>query len=186
MATATAYDQWEDAGMAFSDEELAAWSTEEWVTQHVEELVDLCRLLKRRQELPGFPKPAWVGKAFQTMRNVATWYCVAAGVAAIDEEEAWTLPSPQSKEGKALTKLALDLDVAAWIGLRREVVEADLRRLVTIGRRCAGSGRWNKAQKKQSNKVVNALVREAHAVDTLEKLYDSLPHAKEDKAAQSD
>lgn len=171
MATAGAYDEWEDVGMAFTEEDIASYDPQKWADQHALDLVQRIKVFLRHAELPKVEKPDWWSKAADRYIDVITWLCVATEIPGIDREAIRTLPDAKSAEGKVLTKEALDLVPEEWLGYCSEANEADLRYVVTIGRRC-GKG-WGKRNRSLNNKLANALVRERAALLKLEDLLNS-------------
>lgn len=156
--------------MAFTHEDLEAWNVKECAEQRQAAVIALACIAKRRTELPDLPKPDWWKEVAKRMRNVATWYGVAM-VIDTDVEAALALPSAESAEGKALTRLALNAEPADWLAGWLADVEAGLAHVVTIGRRCAAKGGWSKEQKSLSNKLANCLVKEHNLIS---KMQDSL------------
>lgn len=172
MATAVAYDEWDDPGMAFTDEDLVSYDPQKWADQHVLVLTGTIKSVLRHAELPKIEKPDWWSKAADKMIDTITWFCVALEIPGIDREAIRTLPDAKSAEGKALTRTALDLNPEDWLGAMLSTSEANLRHIVTIGRRCAGKG-WDKRNRSLNNKLANSLIRERNALLKLEDLLTS-------------
>jgi hypothetical protein len=88
------------------------------------------------------------------------------------------MPDPKSAEGKALTKIALELEPDAWLGQLRTDTSARLTHAVTLGRRAGTTQRWKKARHSVSNKICNAILGDIRTADKLQKELDSLPVAE--------
>lgn len=174
MARSPKYDRWEDAGLALTDDELAAFDLEAWCLNHAEEMQDHVRVLLRRSQIPNVSKPEWTKKAAKVLQDKMTWFVVAAGLPAVDLEALQALPEPRTQDGKALTVQAQALEPVDWLPMVRNEVESEVRRLVTMMRRLPTPP---KAERSIGNKVVNALERELDGFDHLEALLASLPKA---------
>lgn len=174
MATASAYDQWDDPGLAFTEEDLAGWDVKVMAEERVADLLARTRLALRRAELPDLPMPDLWKEASKSILNAATWWCQAVTIPGVVREEATTLPPADSPEGKALTKEALNAEAAEWLAEWLADVEASLHHLVTIGRRCVTKGVWKGKEKKSlSNKAANALMKEYSLITKLEAMLES-------------
>lgn len=169
MATATAYNDFEDPGLAFGEEELKSWNIKEFSEERVAMLINARRILIRSLEIPQISMPALRRHAAKNLRDISSWYCVAIEIPGI-KQDVEALLDPHSPEGKALTKAARDLDLADWLGDWHAPAETAMRKVVTLGRRCASvpqvSG-WKKADGKLSNKLANCLMKELNAIDKL-------------------
>lgn len=172
MARSAQYDEWEDAGLAFSDDELAAFELDAWCLNHLEEMEERLKVLARRQTIPNVSKPEWTKKAGTTILGKAKWFCVAAGLPAMDLDELFDLPDAKSADGKALTQAAQALEPVEWLPGYRTELEGEVRHLVTIVRRLPTP---TKAERSKGNRVVNALLREIDGIEHLQALLDSLP-----------
>lgn len=171
MARARAYDEWEDAGLTFSTDELEAWDPAQWASDRVAKLCSMRQVAMRRTELPDIPKPLWWKEATKNLRDKITWYCKAVPLVAVTEEELGdeNLPSRNSVRGKALSKAASLLDEDAFVGQWAVDAEDALRYVVTIGRRAGAHCKWTTAQHKQSNRLANCIRQELFVTDKLEK-----------------
>lgn len=176
MARAKAYDEYEDAGLAFSVEELALYRPQKWAEQRVLELREMILVLKRRELLPEMPKPEWWKGVRKRCEQLASWYCVALEVPALAEDDV-ALPPPTSHAGKRLAKSAAGVvDGQVWLDEARVSSEASLKYVVTLGRRCQGNpstSGWKLAEGKQSNKLANCIVKELYALDRLQSQLDA-------------
>lgn len=191
MATAVAYDDWEDPGMAFSEEELLAFDPCAWMATHLRTLADEMVMWQRRTELPDMPKPWMAREILVRMVRTMSWSASTACGKPLEEVVGWqnhtdiVLPDPTSKEGKALSQRALNCDAEAWLGERRAHVEGDLRIVVTTMRRRFGIKKPAKAVRSAGNKFVNCLVRELNLLDTLKKELDKQPKSRTEKEANA-
>jgi hypothetical protein len=167
MAKAALYDQYEDVGMAFSDEEVAGWDPVAWGEGRVTYLLQQSRVLLRRSEL-NLGKDEWWILAAKTVYETATWYCYALELPGLDKEIAQALPSANSKDGKALTGMALDLDPDVWVTTFTAGAEAALGFTVTIGRRALSREGWTKKQTRMGNKLANCIMKEVSGGRRLE------------------
>lgn len=177
MATAASYDQWADAGMAFTDEELKAYGPGLWAEERVKEVLDRWAVAHRKAGLPGIEAPKWWEDVSKKMLDVVSWYCVALALPGIDREALRDgLPTPSSAEGKALTKRALDATPDGFLGSWSADAEAQMRYVVTIGRACwmaKGTSGWKKATNKESNRLANCLMKEINLTQRLDQTLSS-------------
>lgn len=167
MANAKAYDSYEDVGMAFSDDDCAAYDPEVWATERVTYLREGELLLRRRTELD-LSNPKWWQAQHVRLKNLIRWYCVAL-VLPLEEDE--DLPAPTSAAGKRITAKAVSLEEAGFVGEWQANAEAALRYVVTIGRR--SSKDWPKSMRSQSNKLANCVVREVNICQLAESELDA-------------
>lgn len=179
MATAGSYDEWDDPGMAFTPEELTTWDMEAFALERVEAIrMRLGLPLRRRMELH-LELPAFCGSYKKQVDGIVSWYYVALALprsAEPDEATVAALLDPKSEEGKRLTKAAQTLSFDVSLNSWEADAEGALRRVVTIGRRCAGAtsvSGWKKADKSRSNKLANCVHRELTAIEKLRKSLES-------------
>lgn len=164
MATANSYDRWEDPGMAFTEEDLASYSLASVAEGRVEACLERWRLAMCRADV-GETVKWWTHAGKLLIRN-ASWYCVVAGLPGlVTEGVSATLPTPQSKEGKALKQKALETEPGDWLAAWQSEAEAAVAHAVTLGRRCVPS--WSKGEKKMSNRLCNALLNEVRSCEKL-------------------
>lgn len=167
MATAEAYDQWDDPGMAFTDEQCAEYDPKAVAAVRVNELLGYIPLALRRSQLG--EKAKWWESVAAKMTDCVTWYCVVAELPGIDR--AALHAQAELVDKKAMTQLTV---VARQLGEPEEFLErwqaavrTEMVQHVTLGRRCAGSRKisgWTKAQRSLSNKIANAVIRELHVI----------------------
>lgn len=198
MATATQYDQYEDVGLAFSTEEVTGFDAKDWMRTHLVRLVEQMPVFLRRKQLEGLDHP-WISwEIVRKLGDKVSWSCTTAlempindvfGVAAVSQ--LWeALPDPKTPEGKALTKKALDVVPRDWLVERREMLEADMRWIVTIMRRqnavLGSAGKpVSKSIRRWQNKYVHCLYRELAQVRTLIENYDKQPRKNGEAAPDS-
>lgn len=165
MATAEAYDDFDDPGLAFTDEQVKEYRPQIVASVRVNWLLEHIPLVLRRSQLG--EKAQWWTKVGHKMVDVVTWYCVVAELPGIDREELMKEPEAE----KALTLAARKLGepdefLAEWASLiRTEMVQH-----VTLGRRCSSAraiSSWGKRERSISNKVANALKKELDATGRL-------------------
>jgi hypothetical protein len=174
MATAEAYDQWDDPGLAFTDEQCAEYDPKAVAAVRVNELLGLVPLAIRRSQLG--EKAKWWETVAAKMTDVITWYCVVGGLPGIDR--AALHAQAEMVDKKALTQLTV---IARQLGEPEEFlavwqasVRSEMVQHVTLGRRCAGSRKlsgWTKAERSLSNKIANAIVKE---MSVAQKMADAL------------
>jgi hypothetical protein len=175
MATAVAYDQWDDPGLAFSEEEIAGYLPTALATQRIEMLCYQHRVILRAVQV-GAPKPVFWAKAAAKLLDVASWYAQAVGVTGIDREACGQLPDPKSAAGKELTVVAQRLEPDSFITALAVDAELQMRYVVTIGRKCAGAtpiSKWGKKERSLSNKLANAVKKEIDLAHKLSELLAS-------------
>lgn len=163
MATARLYDQWEDAGMAFTEEDLESYSPQRWAEQRIEKMMGRYVVVCRRAELAE-DKPQWWKDFASGIKKVVGWYCVAMELPKMEMDSA----SASLTAGKRLTAQARDLTPEVALGVWQTDAEAAMRHVVTLGRRCAGRG-WKKGERSLSNKLANCVMREHTLAAKLER-----------------
>lgn len=175
MARASAYDEFDDGGMAFSSEELWEYKPEQWAQERVALLCAMRQVVMRRIELPDVPKPIWWKEAAKLLENKIDWYCRAVPLVGATPEEKGSegLPGRTSAKGKELSKAASLLDEHDWVGRWHEDASTALRYVVTIGRRAAAQCKWSKETMKASNRLANCVTQEVDACERLEKILAS-------------
>lgn len=167
MATAARYDSWDDAGMAFSSDELEAHDPKVWASERVAKLCAMRQVLERYLELPGIEKPVWWKEVSKGLRYKITWYVKAMLlVPPTPEEIGDVLPSRQSAAGKKLSLATVNLEPRSWLGAWGADAEHSMRYVVTIGRRAGAQ--WEKAMKKQSNVLANCVEQELQLLRKLD------------------
>ena len=168
MATAAVYDEWDDPGLAFSEEQVAAYTPQVVAAVRVNWLLENAPLALRRSQLG--EKSEWWRKVADKMVDLITWYCVVAELPGVDREAIYELP-----DGKALTALTVEArrigDPENFLAEWRSEVRSEMIQHVTLGRRCSGSrtiSGWGKRHRSISNRVANSLYREATTCSHLE------------------
>ena len=103
------------------------------------------------------------------LRDRIMWYCKAMYLDGPTEQELGdVLPKPQSAAGKALALAAVGLTAEKWVGQWGADAEAEMRYVVTIGRRASASCKWDRLTDKASNRLANCVNGELHAVQLLD------------------
>lgn len=180
MATSATYDEWDDPGLSFTEEQVAGYTPQAVAAVRVNWLMDHVPLALRRSQLG--EKSEWWRKAADKMVDAITWYCVVAELPGIDREAIYELP-----DGDELKKLTVesrkwgesDDILAEW----RSMVRSEMVQHVTLSRRCAGSRKisgWSKRERSISNKVANALFKEATTISRLEAMLNSRTKSKKE------
>lgn len=165
VATANAYDEWNDVGMAFSNTTVAEYNPQAWALERVKEVQEKVMIVRRRTELD-LPRPVWWKDAHRRLSYVFTWYPRAME---FPREELPELPDRKTREGKHYTALATALTEEDWLAEWTVDAEDALRYVVTIGRRCIGRSGWTKKDSKASNKLANCVKNEVDACVWLDK-----------------
>lgn len=172
MATAYAYDSWEDPGLAFTDEEVANYDPWKLADARRDYLLSMWAVVHRRSELK-IEAAEWWRKAAAKILDVTSWYCVSCEIPAFDRAAlAEGLPPASSSQGKALTKQALDQTPEGFLGEWQASSEACMRYAVTLGRRAVGSRRGRNL-KRISNKLANSINKEMSTANYLQKLLEA-------------
>jgi hypothetical protein len=159
MASAGAYDEWDDAGMAFTDEECSGYRPKVFAEKRVSAIGEAILVLMRREAIEGLPMPEWWHEVRQGLERIASWYCVSQEIPAL----ALALPPSSSQEFKKLAAAAQKLDAESFVGQYLADAEANMRYVVTLGRRCMGNAKmsgWKKTDGKASNKLANCVMKE--------------------------
>lgn len=180
MATAATYDEWDDPGLSFTEEQVAGYAPAAVAAVRVNWLLDHIPLALRRSQLG--EKTEWWRKVADKMVDAVTWYCIVAELPGIDREAIYELPVDDGL--KKLTVAARKLGepsevIAEW----RALVRSEMVQHVTLGRRCAGSKKisnWGKREKSTSNKVANAIFKEMTTIGRLDSMLVSRTKAKEE------
>lgn len=176
MATASLYDQWQDSGLAFSEEEVRVFNPKQWAEAHVLELASAARTFCRLAELPDHEKPALVKDICRGLLNRASALCKFMELDGFDEDEARSLPPPSTTAGKKLTKLALEVDVEQWVHAFANQAEVAMTHVVSLGRVCALSrtvSGWSKKERSLSNKLANQMNNELQLAEKFRQALDS-------------
>ena len=176
MATASVYDEYNDEDVAFTNDELEAYSPKIWASGRIDELVHLHQVIERAL-MVGISKPDFWDKVNRKLLDFATWYAMAVTVPSIDRSSVTVAGMDwNSAEGKALTVEAQALsagDPQEWLEAFSSDAGRNMQYVVTIGRRCAlkkSVTKWGKAERSLSNKLANAVLKEVTLVDKLQEL----------------
>lgn len=132
-------------------------------------LCHVVRVLKRREGIPDMTKPEWWKQVQAGVERVISWYCVAMQLP--HPEELLALPPLSSQDYKELTKEAQLIPEQDWLKGYQAQVEANMRHVVTLGRRCIGNSKvsgWKKEDGSYSNKLANCLMKEVTLGQRLE------------------
>lgn len=183
MATAQAYDEFEDPGLSFSDEELTQWSIQGWVIEHISDLLFKLAVLNRYSTIPNMQKQTTAMEAAKMVFSSATFYCLKALLPGLERASAFELPDPKSEEGRRLTAVAVNVDLPKFIDEWVGSAEAARRYFVTIGRRANVAQGWGKGQRSISNQVANAITQEINKAQKIQLLCIST--TKEDRQSRS-
>lgn len=178
MARSAVYNEWEDAGLAFSSEEVAGFDPKALAEKRIAYLLDVALVLERVSTIPKTSKPAFHHGAARSLVNRASWYCKALTLPGFDKTAAMTLPDSRAKDGKTLTAEAqkyIRQGPDVWLEGMLDNVEACLRYAVSLGRRAESRSGWTKTDRSLSNKLANALVQERSTVVKLMEDYSALP-----------
>lgn len=184
MGTAVVYDQYEDVGLGFSDEQVAAFVPAAWAEGRVKELLHTILVIERYLSLPSPAKEQWWRKVQAKLIDKVTWYCQVAVIPGIDRETVRTLPAATSAEGKALTKAAHGLSESsdsggaeAWCQSWLSYLAVEMTCFVTLSRRCASAVRisgWKKQDRHLANRVANAIQGEIDLAENMAEVLTSL------------
>lgn len=182
MANAVVYDLWDDAGMAFSEDQVREFHPSATAAGRVTWLVTHALVTQRRSDL-NTEKPQWWAKVSRSILDCAGWYCVAGELPGLDRSEVMRAPT-REPELKKLSALAHQLgDPEEFLDAWGSDVTGVMRSHVTLGRRCLGAravSGWGVKEKKMSNRVANAVYREMMLTVHLRELLSHLPVRKED------
>ena len=168
MATAALFDDWDDMGMAFTEEQVQAFDPMLSAASRANRLMDLVPVVQRRSWLGELPH--WWTEVARHLTERAGWDLFVVKLPKLDVAELNAVCTSASGEAlKALTLAAHKLGtpdefLAAW----RLEVNTALRMHVTLGRRCKALPRmsgWSKARGSLANKVAYALLKEYQVID---------------------
>lgn len=178
MGVAVAYDEFEDPGMGFGEDEIRGFVSAGVAEARVKHLIACVEVIERYLQIPGAAKEQWWRKAQSKMIDTCTWYCQVAGLPGIDRSAVCDIPAADTDEGKRLTRLAQTMPPAEdWLEQWGSEVMQCMVHFVTISRRCASASTisvWTKAKKKEANRIANAIKRELDVVSMLSDLLRSL------------
>lgn len=153
MATAKIYDQYEDPGMAFTEEEVSTYSLEEECERHISRLLEVYHVAKAYSTvntLGSLTATSICKDLARDMADRAQMFTAAVTIPFVDESD-FKVTDPEfnlaAQQIESLPEWLLGL-TTEWNAL--------IRRAVTLGRR-AGLSR---ADKSRSNKMINAFVNE--------------------------
>ena len=177
MARSKVYDPWDDLGMQFTPEQLAAFDPSLSSAARANTLIDLIPVVVRRAELRDFHL-FWKEVA-KAMTRCARWYLVCIGHPRLNEE---LLLAQSDVRGDALRQLTVRAHNLAeneeqFIDGWRAELHAAFRMHVTLGRRCESYknlSSWTKSNGSMSNKVANAFTQEVYWLGKCDDLLSSL------------
>lgn len=177
MATAEAYDQWDDPGLAFSEEQIKACNPKASAAERVNALIEIVPVVLRRSELG--TKAKWWEKVADKMVDVITWYCVVAELPGIDREGIRI-----HANDKAITLRAHKLGTEEeFMRIWHSTVSGVLVTHVTLGRRCASAralSGWTKKERSLSNRVANAIFKELTVIHRMDEALASRTSSSQD------
>lgn len=178
MAVAKVYDEFEDVGLSFTEEEVRDWDPQAWAQDRVDRIVQLTLVARSRADQPIDKEEFWKWMA-SGLANVATWYCRALELPGLDREEDLSLGSLSPSERKKIRAEALRIgDGEGWILEGLSSGQAALGYVVTIGRRSfmspVGRGSRGRVSKSRGNKLANAVMKEVTFFTKAEAKFNSL------------
>lgn len=169
MATAEAYDDWDDPGMAFNDEQVESYEPQACAAVRMNWLLGSIPLAVRRAQLG--EKAKWWETVAAKQADLVTWYAVVAELPGVDREGLLGVDGVDGADLRKLTVGARDMgDPLDWLAEWSSMVDQEMRGHVTLGRRCATSKKmsgWGKRERSISNKVANALHKEQTTIARL-------------------
>jgi hypothetical protein len=176
MATAEAYNDYDDPGMAFGEDEVKAYKPELWAEGRVKELVERCKVVAALLAL-GEDKPVFWKSMAGWLHNVVSWYCRVAELDGVDFD-ALSTAAVKDKACIAAARKVMSLGADAWVHEWQSEADRHIRYVVTLGRRCATSktlSGWTKRDRSISNKLANAIMGELRAADKALVTLNSVP-----------
>lgn len=158
MATARDLNEWEDPGLAFTEQDVQDYDIRVEAKLRLAELQDLYLVLKASQGLP-YGLQSWANNASSNVRSWMTWICRQCLIP-LPEIKTWSFGPGEQEERKPYTARAVR--DGAWVISCSELDRSTqhLVRAVTLGRRAGSLMGWNKGQKSESNKYCNALLKQ--------------------------
>lgn len=166
MAKAILYDQFEDPGMGFSADEVAAFNPAQIPTERAVWLLENVKVIERHLVLPEAAKPKWWGEVRKViLARLGRDYGRIGTVSPESIVDALVLPSADSDEGKALTVRAIRLEPQAFIDEWHASVLVALRRHVTLGRRAVPV--QSKEERSRTNVLTERIRQELLSVEKL-------------------
>lgn len=170
MAKAQAYNEWEDAGLTFSTDELEDWDPHEWAVERVRWFAFQHLVFVRRSYHVDCSNPAFCLKVRHYLRTRAVDYFRGMEISrtTVAPLEEASMPDDDTPEYKAIAVAAAKLDEITWLKEYGLDIETSMRHVVTIGRRASAQWAWKKSVDRQSNKLANCLKNEFTMVQKLE------------------
>lgn len=156
MGIAKAYEQHIDPGLAFSQEDLEAFSIQGWASVRVEELSNRLLVVEKLLTMEDVAKFVWWKDVAQRLTLVVGWYCVALS---LDTPLPLDLPQPRSSAGRELASRALKLDPERWIDGFGTDALVQLQYVSSLGSKGLSAG-WKKGDQKLLNKLLNCITNE--------------------------
>ncbi len=166
---ADAYLQYVDLDRRYSTEQLREWAETGpivWAEKRIAELILLHRLIrKRNKQLTGVTLASWWERVEGGVRELLRIYPQnfvrpdGSGLLVVTDEEMNTLPSLQSKEGKALTQAARDLDDQEWDWIHGWLGEAHdwVNDIASLQHNESSAYGWTSNLNSNGNKLLNKL-----------------------------
>lgn len=170
MASAPAFDEYEDVGMAFTEAALEEWDPKAWAESRVVYLMKQSHIVELMAQSYSVVGPeATMRKASSMIVDIATWMCRAMELSGVNREPNWN-----DGQLKAMKSEALRLEPSAWLEAWRSEADVAMRVVVTSGRRAAGVCKWTKGQRSLSNKLANCVGKELWVAEKVEVSLNSI------------
>lgn len=160
MATAKNLDEFEDYGLAFSEDEVKEYSVEKVAEERLSWLIENYNVIYcywRISEYGNVGSRMWSKEAFKKLKPHLAYLCIAGSLPVLDYNDLGLYESEFIARAQKIEFVEdyvreLKVDTKSW-----------LVRNVTLGRRA--SGRWNKSDRSVSNKVCNAVLNQLTLID---------------------
>ena len=154
-----------DPDLEFTDEQMLQWGTDgplPWVEQRIAELCAMHRVVyKRNKQLTGVTLATWWVKAEAVLRQLLRIYPQnfnpALPVVTDEEMGLGTLPDPKTKEGKALTLAARELDGCEWdwSHTQKVLVVDQMVWVASMQEKQSDYWGWDRTKNSNGNKLMN-------------------------------
>lgn len=185
MGVAQKYDQYEDPGLAFSEEDCTTFDVQAWAVGRVETLTWMAHVWNASLNLPKPQKPKVVRRAIGYVVGCVGLYTVKAEIPGRSQEEVTGEP-PFSSEVKSwaidLLNSGVERSVEEWVGS----VNREMTHFVTLCRRAKGAQSWTKKERSMANRLANALEIEKTRAEKCYDLSQSTMRSSKDEAVSDE
>lgn len=158
MAHAKDYDQYEDSGLAFSEDQVKNYNPEGEGYRRLDYLVELHNVLHAMNRL-NYGPIVWAGKYSSRIKYRATGLCAALLIEQPHSSDFF------AKDNEFMLKAQKVNNWTEWADSLVNECDVYLTYVVTLGRRASAAQGWSREQKSMSNKLVNQVKNQKITMD---------------------